>query len=146
MSTIRLAMLTGTAVLVAACHDSTGPVAPDFSGTYIADSIYCRATFDTGSEIVPLGASLTLVLKPDSTLGGRLIIPAAWMPDGLPTEHDSLTGTWQATADGFRVSGPWGTLLYSVAFTVTADTARTTIMVKNFPLDLFSYRLRLHRQ
>jgi hypothetical protein len=146
MSVMRVAILTGVAALTSACHDSTGPAAPDFSGTYIADSIYCRTSFDTGSEIVPLGASLTLVLKPDSTLGGRLVIPAAWMPDGLPTEDDSVTGTWQATADSFHVYGPWGTLLYNVAFTVTADTARTTISVKNFPLDLFSYRLRLHRQ
>ena len=146
MSRMRVAIVTGLAALVSACHDTTGPLAPDFSGSYIADSIYCRTSFDTGSEIVPLGASLTLTLHRDSTIAGRLVIPAAWMPDGLPTENDSLTGTWQATADGFHVYGPWGTLLYSVAFTVTADTARATIMVKNFPLDLFSYRLRVHRQ
>ncbi len=146
MSPTRPLVLAAIATLALACHDSTGPAAPDFSGTWVADSIFCRTTFDTGSEILPLGASLTLVLKPDSSIGGRLVIPAAWMPDGLPTENDTLIGSWQAAGGGFHLAGPWGTLLYSVDFMVSADTARATIAVKNFPLDLFSYRLRLHRQ
>jgi hypothetical protein len=139
-------VLTAIAALTLACHDSTGPAAPDYSGTWVADSIYCRDSWDTGTEILPLGASLTLVLKADSTIGGRLFIPAAWMPDGWPAENDTLIGSWQQTPAGFHMDGPWGTLLYNVAFTVKADTARATIQVKNFPLDLFAYGFRLHRQ
>ncbi len=146
MSPTRLTVLAAIAALALACHDTTGPGTPDFSGTWVADSIFCRTTFDTGSQILPLGASLTLVLKPDSTIGGRLIIPAAWMPDSLPTENDTLIGSWQLAPAGFRLYGPWGTLLYNVSFTVAGDTARATILVKTFPLDLFGYGFRLRRQ
>ncbi len=146
MSPTRSTVLATIAALTLACHDSTGPAAPDYSGTWIADAIFCRTTFDTGSPILPLGASLTLVLKSDSTIGGRLIIPAAWMPDSLPAENDTLIGSWQAAGGGFHLAGPWGTLLYNVDFMVTGDTARATIIVKNFPLDIFSYGFRLHRQ
>jgi hypothetical protein len=135
----------GLAALVIACHDSTGPAALDLTGTYVADSIFCRTTFDTGSEIVPLGASLTLTLRSDSTIAGHLTIPLDWMPDGLPAEHDTLTGIWALTPGGFHVYGPWSSLLTSVDFTLTADTARATIIVKGFPLDPFSYRVRMHR-
>ena len=142
----QLGLLTAIAALVLACEDSTGPAAPNYSGTWVADSIYCRDSFDTGSQILPLGASLTVVLNADSTIGGRLFIPAAWMPDGMPAENDTLVGSWQGTATGFHVYGPWGTLLYNVSFAVTADTARATLLVKNFPLQLFGYGFRLHRQ
>jgi hypothetical protein len=145
MSAVRFALLTGLAALTA-CQDSTGPGTPDYSGTWVADSIDCWNTFDTHSEIVPLGASLTLILEPDSTIGGHLVIPVDWMPESLPAEDDTLTGIWQATASGFHVYGPWSSLLTSVDFTATADTARAVITVKGWPLDPFSYRVRLRRQ
>jgi hypothetical protein len=138
--------LAGVVALLAACHDSTGPVALDRSGTYVAASFNCRTSWDTSEEILPFGASLTLVLKPDSTLGGRLIIPVDRMPGGMRAENDTLVGHWIATAEGFHVDGPWDTLLFNVDFAVGADPAQATILVQNFPLGLFGYTIRLQRQ
>jgi hypothetical protein len=134
------------AVLATGCADGTGPNPfTSLSGTYIADSIFVWTSWDTGAD-APSGVALTLVLRPDSTIGGRLAIPAFWMPDGLPAVDDTLTGNWDVIPGGFRVYGPFGSLLNRADFTVSGDTARTRMIVRDFPLDPFSYAFRLRRQ
>jgi hypothetical protein len=115
------------------------------SGTYVADSIHVRTSFDTGDDATS-EVALTLVLRPDSTIGGRLVIPAFWMPEDLPAVDETLTGTWDVISGGFVVYGPFSSLLNRADFTVSGDTARTLIIVRGFPLDPFSYAFRLRRQ
>ncbi len=130
------------AVLAVGCGESTSPQT-SLAGTYVADSIICFTTFDTAADLTAI-ASLTLVLRPNGTIGGRLMIPAAWTADGIAAT-DSLYGEWTSIPGGFRVAGPWSSLLTRADFEVHADTARARIVVRGFPLEPFYYLLRLPR-
>lgn len=106
------------------CGDD--PVAPSIAsvaGTYQATTL----TVTTGgvtTDLLAIGASVTITLAADGTTTGRLFVP-----NGNEDDSDldvQLTGTWSLSGSGVAFSHPLAdTFIRDVVFTVDGNQLRT---------------------
>jgi hypothetical protein len=78
-----------------ACGDQAGPTpTTPLAGSYAAASIV-RQQDDLSDELVGQGASFDLILAPDSTFSGRMVLPPDIRATGESEPIDqSLSGRW----------------------------------------------------
>ena len=101
MATARRAIPTVFGVLIGlaagglACGDTVGPTpTTPLAGTYGAASIV-RQQDDLSDELVEQGARFDLILLPDSTLTGHVVLPANLRATGESEPLDQgLSGRW----------------------------------------------------
>jgi hypothetical protein len=111
------ALACALALCVTACGDdnnTTGPGA--VTGTYTATQLMTTTGGATTNQLAA-GASVTLVLNPDGSMAGRLVIPASASP-----VDQSLNGTWQFTAVGISLASSADTFLRDMIFSVSGNT------------------------
>lgn len=77
------------------CGDSEQPETLDVVGTYRATT-FIATGFTGATDLLALGASITLTLNGDRTTAGRLYVPLAHV-GGIDLDED-LAGTWQIDA------------------------------------------------
>jgi hypothetical protein len=112
-------------VALSGCKDSEPPEMLDVVGTYRATTFTQTGITGATTDLLALGASITLTLNGDRTTAGRLYVPLAHV-GGIDIDED-LAGTWQIDAmivtldhdadtflrdmeffaDGMQLSGDW---------------------------------------
>jgi hypothetical protein len=110
MATDRRTIPTAVGVLIGlaagglACGDTIGPTpTTPLAGTYGAASIV-RQQDDLSDELVERGARFDLILVPDSTLSGHVVLPANLRATGEsdPLDQD-LSGRWSLQGNQIRL-------------------------------------------
>ena len=97
-------VLIGLTVGGLACRDTVGPTpTTPLAGTYGAASIV-RQQSDLWDELVEQGASFDLILLPDSTLTGHVVLPANLRATSESDPVDQgLSGRWSLHGNQIRL-------------------------------------------
>jgi hypothetical protein len=121
---MRFFILLGLAVL-AACGDSNSPN-ESVAGTYHATELVFTPTGEPPVDILAEGGSIDLVLTPQGTTTGTLVIPAVFTEDGLEDEVISLDGTYTRTGNTLRFQGGGDSFITDVVWAVGNGTLTAT--------------------
>ena len=128
MNRLRSALLVLSLSSLAACgDDSTGPTAETVAGTYHATQI--DLTFAGSTEVLDamgLGATAVIVLTPQGTTTGTLVVPALLTEDGIDDDVIDLTGTFTVTGNTLTFQGQGDSFIRDVVWTIGNGTLATT--------------------
>jgi hypothetical protein len=125
MSPLRASLLVFSLATLAACgdDDSTGPTPASVAGTYHATQI--DLTF-AGSSVVldgiELGTAVEIVLTPQGTTTGTLIVPAVLTEDGIDEDVIDLTGTYTISGNTLTFHGQGDSFIPEVPWTIGNGT------------------------
>jgi hypothetical protein len=125
MSRLRASLLAFSLAALAACgdDDSTGPTPASVAGTYHPTQI--DLTF-AGSTVVvdalELGTALEIVLTPQGTTTGTLIVPAVLTEDGIDEDVIDLTGTYAISGNTLTFQGQGDSFIRDVQWTIGNGT------------------------
>ena len=112
------ALVCALSLSVAACNKNESPVSPlTVAGTYTATQLTTTTGGVTTNQLAA-GASVTLVLSPDGTAGGRLVVPAST----TPAVDVSLNGTWAFSNGDIDLTSSTDTFLRDMLFSVEGNT------------------------
>jgi hypothetical protein len=124
MHRLRALLLLPLALSFAvACGDSTGPSAASVAGTYHATRL--DLTSPSGTllvDAIALGASVDLVLTPQGTTTGTLVIPAVLTEDGQNEEILDLAGTFTVTGNTVSFQGQGDNIIPAMTWTIGNGT------------------------
>jgi hypothetical protein len=89
------------------------PTQQSVAGTYVATTLLAT-TGGVTTNMLTSGASITLILNPDGTTGGRIFVPASVTP---------LTGTWSFfNATDIDIASNTDTFLRDMIFSVAGNS------------------------
>jgi hypothetical protein len=111
-------LLAVAALSVAACSGAFEPNVQNVSGFYFAQTF----TTDSAGESkdwVGLGATLGLLLNPNRSASGLLILPR--FPNDSAPPIERLTGTWTLTGNTVRFVDDADTFIRDVTWAVTKN-------------------------
>jgi len=115
----RVALL----VSLADCGDEPfNPTVDSVAGTYHATTF----TFNGGStttDLLAIGASVTITLTPDGTTSGRIFVPA--VAEGGGDLDADLVGTWTLSGAAVTFDQEADTFMRDVPFTAEPSRLRT---------------------
>jgi len=126
---LRSALLLAAVSGVAACgDDNTGPTTASVAGTY--HTTRAEVTFPGGEpfDALALGLSVDIVLTPQGTTTGTLVVPAPFTENGVDEDLIDLTGTFTVTGNTLRFQGQGDSFIPEVEWTIGNGTL-TTIFV-----------------
>jgi hypothetical protein len=115
MSPLRSSILMFSLVTLVACgdDDTTGPTAVSVAGTYNATQADITYTGTTQPvDALALGASVVIVLTPQGTTSGTLVVPAVLTEEGIEDEVSDLTGTFTVSGNTVTFQGPGDNLFH----------------------------------
>lgn len=105
----------GLALGLAGCgDDSFTPTEETVAGTYEAE-VFEVTTGGFTTDLLALGATVTVTLSPDGTTSGRLFVPGAG--EGGEDVDQSLAGTWSLSGSIVTFSQAGDTFIPDVQFT-----------------------------
>jgi hypothetical protein len=102
---------------------STGPTLATVAGTYQATQI--DLTFALSGDVVDaleLGASAEIVLTPQGTTSGTLVLPAVLTEDGIDDDVFDLTGTFTVSGNTVTFQGQGDNIIPTVPWTIGDGT------------------------
>jgi hypothetical protein len=125
MSPLRASLLVFSLATLAACgnDDSTGPTPASVAGTYHATRI--ELTFAGGTESLDalgLGTSVEIVLTPQGTTTGTLIVPPVLTENGIDQDVIELTGTYTISGNTLTFHGQGDSFIPEVPWTIGNGT------------------------
>lgn len=103
---------------LAGCGDSFTPTEETVAGAYTA-AAFQITTGGITTDLLALGATVTVTLSPDGTTEGRLFVPGG--NNGADLD-ESLAGTWSLTGSTVTFSGAGDTFVRDVEFTAGRNT------------------------
>jgi len=105
------------ALAVAACggSDSFSPTPDTVAGSYTATAFTVTSSGGSSTNLLALGATVSVTLLPDGTTMGRLFVPGG-AESGGDLDAD-LAGTWSLAGSTVTFSQTADTFLRDVAFT-----------------------------
>jgi hypothetical protein len=94
------------------------PTQQSVAGTYVATTLLAT-TGGVTTNMLTSGASITLILNPDGTTGGRIFVPASVTPQ----VDEPLTGTWNFfNATDIDIASNTDTFLRDMIFSVAGNS------------------------
>jgi hypothetical protein len=126
MSPLRASLLVFSLATLAGCggdDDSTGPTPESVAGTYHATRI--ELTFAGSSvalDALELGTSVEIVLTPQGTTTGTLIVPPVLSENGIDQESIDLTGTYTISGNTLTFHGQGDSFISDVPWTIGNGT------------------------
>jgi hypothetical protein len=123
MNRLRFLVLLAAVSWVAACGDDSTSPTEAVAGTYHATR--ADLTFAGSSDVVDglaVGISVDIVLTPQGTTSGTLVIPALLTEEGLEDDVFDLTGTFTVTGNTVMFQGQGGNLIPTVPWTIGNGT------------------------
>jgi len=109
-------LLAVAAATVVACSDAFSPTVQNVSGFYFADT-FTTDSAGVSKDWVAVGATFGVVLNPDGSMHGRLMLPG--VPPDTATFTADLTGTWTLTGDTVRFTQDADTFVRDMDWVVT---------------------------
>jgi ABC-type Fe3+-hydroxamate transport system substrate-binding protein len=109
--------ILGVALTLAACgggSDSFSPTTETVAGDYTAQVFTLTSSVGT-TDLLALGATVAVTLKPDGTTTGQLFVPGGAQGGGDLTAD--LAGTWTLTGTTVTFSQTSDTFIQNVDFT-----------------------------
>jgi hypothetical protein len=128
MSPLRAAsLLVASLASFTACgDDTTGPTAASVAGTYNATQADITYTGTTQPvDALALGTSLVIVLTPQGTTSGTLVVPAVLTEDGIDDDVFALTGTFTVSGNTVTFQGQGDNLIRDLPWTIGNGTLTT---------------------
>jgi hypothetical protein len=123
MSSLRASLLVlGLSALTACGDDSTGPTAASVAGTYHATQADLIQPDNSVIDGLALGVALEIVLTPQGTTSGTLVIPAVLTEDGIDDDVLDLTGTFTVSGNTVTFQGQGDNLIPEVPWTIGNGT------------------------
>ena len=125
MSPLRASLLAFSLAALAACGDDgpTDPTPASVAGTYEATTF--DVTFAGSSQpldVLAIGGSLEVVLTPQGTTTGTLIVPAELTEDGIDEDVIDLTGTYTITGNTLTFQNQGDSFIPEVSWTIGTGT------------------------
>jgi hypothetical protein len=118
MNRLRSYLLVPMLVFLGACGDDTGPTNETVAGTYHATTAVITPTGSQPFDALALGTSVDLVLTPQGTTSGTLVIPAVLTEDGVDDDVIDLTGTYTITGSTLTFEGQGDSFIPRVVWTI----------------------------
>jgi hypothetical protein len=130
MNSLRASVLAVFLATLAACGDDgpSGPTPASVAGTYHATQI--ELTFAASSvalDALELGSSVEIVLTPQGTTTGTLIIPAVLTENGIDEDVIDLTGTYTISGNTLTFHGQGDSFIPEVPWTIGNGTLTATL-------------------
>lgn len=122
---------------LAGCGDGFTPTEETVVGTYEAEEFEVSSGGFT-TDLLALGATVTVTLSPDGTTSGRLFVPGAG--EGGSDVDESLTGTWSLSGSTVTFSQSADTFIPDVEF-----TAGENVLTGEGTFEEDTVRLRLRK-
>jgi hypothetical protein len=117
----KLGAVTLWLSLVSCGDDGFDPTVDEVAGTYQATTF----TFDGGSgptDLLAIGASVTITLAPDGTSSGRMLVPG--VAEGGGDLDADLAGTWTLSGTTVTFDQAADTFMRDVTFTAEPSRLR----------------------
>jgi hypothetical protein len=92
------------------------------AGTYHATSIVFTPTGSAPVDVLALGGSLDVVLTPQGTTTGTLVIPAPLTEDGIDDDVIDLAGTYTRTGNTLTFQQQGDSFIPAVEWTIGEGT------------------------
>ncbi|HWN17875.1 MAG TPA: hypothetical protein VNO19_03060 [Gemmatimonadales bacterium] len=123
MSSLRASLLIlGLSALIACGDDSTGPTVASVAGTYHATQVDLIQPDNSVIDGLALGVTLEIVLTPQGTTSGTLVIPAVLTEDGIEDDVLDLTGTFTVSGNTVTFQGQGDNLIPELPWTIGNGT------------------------
>lgn len=122
---------------LAGCGDGFTPTEETVVGTYEAEEFEVSSGGFT-TDLLALGATVTVTLSADGTTSGRLFVPGAG--EGGSDVDESLTGTWSLSGSTVTFSQSADTFIPDVEF-----TAGENVLTGEGTFEEDTVRLRLRK-
>jgi hypothetical protein len=127
---LRSALLMLALATLAACGDdsSTNPNEA-VAGTYHATRMDVTFVGDTPTDALAFGGSIDIVLTPQGTTTGTLVVPAFLTEDGIDEDVIDLAGTYTITGNTLRFQGQGDSFIPDIDWTI-GDGTLSTILIE----------------
>jgi hypothetical protein len=135
----RASLLVFSLVTLAACgsDDPTGPTPASVAGTYHATRVDLTYTGTTEPvDAIALGTSVEIVLTPQGTTTGTLIVPAVLTEDGVDDDVIDLTGTYTISGNTLNFDGQGDSFIRDLLWTIGNGTLTTENTVDEGTLEV----------
>ena len=130
MKRLRSSLLMLTLAGLTACgDDSSGPNPFEaVAGTYHATRMDVTFVGDTPTDALAFGGSIDIVLTPQGTTTGTLVVPAFLTEDGIDEDVMDLAGTYTITGNTLTFQGQGDNLIRGLEWTIGNGTLSTILI------------------
>jgi hypothetical protein len=125
MKALRFSLLLLALSSVAACGDSTSP-SEGVAGTYHATQIDITFPGEQPIDVIAAGGSVDIVLTPQGTTTGTLVVPAEFTEDGIEDDVIDLAGTFTIAGNALTFHGQGDSFIPESEWTIGNDVLTHT--------------------